>query len=53
MLNHSKNINIFPLVYDFLLLFNHNFTGKSPDCGVDEVEQELPHYGPRPLIMEK
>ncbi|MEO8764532.1 MAG: right-handed parallel beta-helix repeat-containing protein [Ginsengibacter sp.] len=26
---------------------NSDFSGKAPDCGAYESEQELPHYGPR------
>ena len=31
---------------------NDDFNGNAPDCGAYEVGQELPHYGPRPLIKD-
>ena len=27
---------------------NDDFTGRAPDLGAYEIEQPLPHYGPRP-----
>ncbi len=29
---------------------NDNYSGNAPDCGAYEAGQELPHYGPRPVV---
>ncbi len=33
-----------------ILNISDNFTGKAPDCGSYDVGQEVPYYGPSPLI---